>query len=184
MIIKQQGMLLYELLIVLTLIGMMATFSLPSLFSTYRHSKSNNLKMQLAHALSLTKRKAALMHNTIAFCIGNHHNCFESPNNVGLLFKDTFGDGVLHHKNQLIDAIMLPDYSGELHFRTFPKYRQSLLFHGETWVESDNGTFWFCPNKNKKPIWGITINRFAMIHELQPNNNDDIIDSSGKALPC
>lgn len=179
-----QGMSLFELLIVLALIGMLAVISVPSLLTLHQNEQGNELKSQLKHALMLTKTEAIATHDTLAFCMGHDNTCASAPITSGLIYTDIFHDGILHDNNQLRGNITFPTFHGELHFRSFPHYRSALLFKARDWVESDNGTFWLCLKKGGKPQWGITINRFAMIHDLTANAKGDILDARGQALMC
>lgn len=181
---SSQGMSLFELLIVLALIGILAVVSVPSLLTLQHNEQSNELKSQLIHALMLTKAETMATHDTLAFCVGHDNKCASKPITSGLLYADIFHDGILHDNKQILSHITFPAFQGALHFRSFPHYRSALLFKGRDWVESDNGTFWLCLNKSGKPQWGITINRFAMIHDLTANAKGDILDAKGQALTC
>jgi len=178
----QKGMALSELLIVMMLIAVLAALCSPFLLTMIHNEKSRALKIQLKQAIIFAKQLAITSHDTLAFCVGHDHHCFAKPTTNGLIYVDSFQDGVLHHPAQLKQIIPLPKASGELMLRTFPRYRNAILFHADDRLLSDNGTFWFCANN--KPVWAITINRIAAINEVAPNNAGTILDHQGRPLEC
>jgi Tfp pilus assembly protein FimT len=181
---RSGGFSLYEALIVCVLVAIIAASSLPSLFAAYQHEESEQLKQQLIHALTLAKSRAEMTRETLAFCLAHKTTCFDSQINNAMIYADTFHDGLLHERQQIRAVINLPKFRGQLYFRSFPKYRRSVLFSPAAWVTSDNGTFWLCTKKAGKPSWAISINRLASIHVISPDADGQILDSKGKALVC
>lgn len=184
MLRKEKGLSLYELLIVLMLISMMAAWCLPSFTSFYHREKTQALKTILRNALSLAKKEALLTRDTIAFCLGHGTECFQQPITSALIYTDTFHDALLHDKTQIRSVIALPPINGTLLLRSFPRYRHAIVFKTNDGIDSDNGSIWFCEQKDTHPQWGISINRAAMIHDLTPNAKGDITDAKGQLLRC
>lgn len=183
MLKKQKGFLLVEVIIVLSFIVISISTLIKYLYDFVESEKTKLLKTQLQQTIMLAIKKAAVTKETIAFCLAHEKKCFQKPTTTGLIFEDRYHDGELHHDNQIKTIIRLLPFSGELFYRSYPHYRKSLIFRSNTFVESDNGTFWFC-NKQKKAVFGFSINRYTMIHELKTNKHGEIIDPRGKKLSC
>src|ERR1700733_9692948 len=170
---NKQGSTFYELLIVLILIVVMVSLGHSVLAGFFMQEKSQAFNSSLKRSLLLAKKYAWRLPETIAFCVGHNKQCFAKPLTEALIYTDDYHDGKLHDKKQIKRVVMLPTVSGDLLFRTFPSYRNILLFHAQDGLKSDNGTFWYCPTKQGKPRFGIAINRLAMIHDLIPNKQGD-----------
>lgn len=177
------GFSLVEMLITLSIFGILLSISLPMLKDWLAETESKLLQASMVHILETAREEADIRHVPIALCYGSAVACdaHTTKQTHLILFTNTHEDGVV--KEAALTTLALPT-KGKLHWRFFPANRNYLLFFPASFLRHDNGSFWYCQQKKTKPEWGIVLNQAGRVRVALPDATGKILDSEGKALRC
>ncbi|OGT41992.1 MAG: hypothetical protein A3F42_04305 [Gammaproteobacteria bacterium RIFCSPHIGHO2_12_FULL_37_34] len=182
---KRQGFSFFEILIVLTIIAVFTTISLPLLKRVYDHANGKILQTQLLHSIQFAREEAQIRHMPVALCQSkNNLDCSGNWLDGQLVFVDENKDGVVNSNEQILTTIQTRANRGLLRWRSFPSKRDDLLFLPTGAMRSDNGTFWYCPNTSGLPTWAIVLSKTGRARVAYPNKNGVILDAHGRLLQC
>lgn len=175
---------LLEMLITLSLSAILIAISLPSLKHLYEKSQDDKILSQLFQTIELAKFEAQTKRLSISVCASkNLKNCDGGDWNTGyLVFVDENEDGIVDDEKQIITVRQNIFPHGELHWRSFPIYRQYLHFTAAGLTRSDNGTFWHCHAQSA--VWAVILNKQGRAYTAYPDQQGKIMDDRGKPLPC
>jgi len=177
------GFTLIEALISLTIIAILAAISLPAARDFISHTQEELLQKQLIHVIQLAKHEAIAMHAPVGLCQSdNQSTCSGSWEQGQLIFLDETADGIVHSRQQIISVMQMSVQHGRIKWRSFPRYRQYLLFSPMQWMENENGTFWHC--HADKSVWAMTVSKTGRTQIIYPNKKGEIKDGRGQALNC
>jgi len=166
---------LIELLVVISLLGVLLTISIPFLGNFLQQPQSQVVQSQLLHALRLA-RNEAIARNSMVSVIRNDEGW--------LVFKDPQAAGVVQDKTAVLAVMQSPMLGGKLHFRAFPVGRHSLQFSPSGEMQNENATFWYCARGATSPEWAVVINRLGRVRVAYPDKRGMIMDSKGNKLLC
>lgn len=180
-----QGLSLWEMLIALVVIIVLAQFALPPLGHLLEKEKGSILLMELREAIQSTQQLARNRHEIISFCHSENHMACDHhwQGSAWLIFSDNYLDGVVH-ANSFVKNITQKLIHGKLKFHAFPAGRPFLRFLPSGFTDANNGTFWYCPEQSNKVIWAIMVNKAGRARVTYPDASGAIIDSRGRRLEC
>lgn len=153
---KSFGFSLIELLTSLSIIAILMAISFPALRNFSSRTQDEILQQQLLQSIEFAKREAIARHASVALCqTNNQQTC-----------SGNFADGqmiYIEDEKQILSIRQSSSKHGVIHFRSYPDYRQYLLFLSTGWV-TDNASFWHC--HKKKPIWAIAISKTGRVRVI------------------
>ena len=181
----QYAVTLIEILIVLSIIAIFFAMSLPSVNNFFDRKKEAILQAQLLRAIQMTYQLADVEHFSVSLCPSkNHFTCSQNWLDGLLIFVDEEEDGIVHDQKQIFSVIQTDAQHGKLYFRSFPFYRRYLLFSSKEWIQSNNGTFWYCHQGESLPRWAIMINRSGRAKVVERDQEGMVRETTGKPLKC
>lgn len=175
------GYTLMEAMIVLAIVSMIATFSLPGLTEYYTESSAHVIETQIVQLLHRAIKESQTRHLSMGICMGDEKGqCLSAQTNHLILFIDSDLDGQIHDPQQLIQVLDLSESIGKLNWRSYPHYRNYLLFTSGN-DEDDNATFWFCQKGQSMPTFVIKLNKVGMISvsNSKKSNDKDLVIKAG-----
>ncbi len=152
------GYSLIEVMLVLAISMVLAYWVMPGMSAWFNRTNNEVLKAQLTQAIYFAQAES-------------HHRY--TP--VGLRIEDGKGLSVfLEKNNQVIRHLPLHQQGGKLHLRSFPYYRDYLLFLPDGLVDNDNATLWYCYRHAASPAFALTLSKSGVVHAV----------ALGKELTC
>lgn len=184
-IAAQQAYTLIETLITLSIITILASLTLPQLKYFTERSSDNLQLQQLTHIIQLAQQESSSLHSPVIICKSKDGaTCSGTWSQGQLIFIDSYQDGKIHDKQQLVLANQTPSLHGMLNWRAFPFYNEDIRFQATTLIQHTNGTFWYCHSSERKPVWALTLSKSGRVHAEYPNKDGEIVDGLGKPLNC
>jgi len=171
-----QAFTLMETLVVLAIVGIILAMSLPVLRHFYQRTDADMMRLTLLRAIDFAEQEARARHTSVVLRKSSH--------NGWLLFVDSDEDGVLHDKAAIIEIIQNRQRAGNIYFRSFPFYRDFLLFPAAGLTAYDNATFWYCNMGDDAPVWAVSMSKTGETHTRYPEADGTMKDSSGNVLAC
>ncbi|OGT35457.1 MAG: hypothetical protein A3F11_01645 [Gammaproteobacteria bacterium RIFCSPHIGHO2_12_FULL_37_14] len=182
---QRLGFSLFEIVIVLAIVAVFATISLPLLKRVYDYTNGKILQSQLLHTIQFARQEAQTRGLPVALCQSNDSaGCSGNWLDGQLVFVDQNKDGTLNDNEQILTTIQTRMNRGLLHWRSFSSQRNDLLFLPTGAMRNDNGTFWYCPDSNGLPTWAIILSKTGRARVSYPNENGVILDARGKPFQC
>jgi type IV fimbrial biogenesis protein FimT len=177
------GYTLLEILIVLSLFSVIASFALPAISQLLQDANENAVRLQLIKSISDARLQSIYRHATISLCAANEsQQCGTASPNQLVIFLNPAQESHINNKEQIIAYARLMHHAGSLHWRAYPKYRDYLLFYNDEFPLNDNATIWDCHQSSR--FWAITLSQMGQTQILLPNKSGEILDAHGKPLPC
>ncbi len=170
------GFTIFEMLIALVIIGIALALSFPELRHFYQRADADMIRLTLLRAIDFAEQEARARHTSVVLR--------KSSNNGWLIFADSDEDGVVHDKDAIIQIIQNRQRAGNIYFRSFPFYRDFLLFPATGLTAYDNATFWYCNNGDDAPVWAVSMSKTGKTHTRYPDADGTMKDSSGNVLGC
>lgn len=185
-VLRRIGFSLFESLIVLAIVSVFATISLPLLKRIYNYANEKILQSQLLHTIQFARQEAQIRQLPVALCQSSDNvECSGNWLDGQLVFVDENKDGMVNDNEQILTTIQTRANRGLLRWRSFPaKRNDDLLFLPTGGMRSDNGTFWYCPDTSGLPKWAIVLSKAGRARVTYPNKNGVILDATGNSLQC
>jgi type IV fimbrial biogenesis protein FimT len=182
--IKHNGFTFIEMITAILLIAVVANFTWPYLRHLYDEHEDDLMQISLLNTIQYAQRTALQTGAAVSICGSQTgDSCDEGWEHSQLVFFDQENRGDVVGKSRVLFTNEFPSHQGQLHWRSFPRYRTDLHFYGQGTL-SDNGTFWYCHNADANPSWAIVINQAGKSRVLHPNQQGSIIQENGHALSC
>lgn len=170
-----RGFTLFELLITLVIVVIIATFSIQAVNAFWQKAEGDIVRRGILTALDLARVTAMTQHEIVSVCKSADQ----------LTCGGSWQQGLITKINQkLLYAIDFTNNFGIVLSRFFPRGREVLSYLPTGQSEIQNGTFWYCVKNKKYPSWAIVLNRTSRAREVFPNENGLIVDSHGEILVC
>ena len=154
----RRGYSLIECLVVLAIIAILAAIGLPALRGYLQRTHDQLIQQQLVQVVRFAQQTADA--RGIALGVTRRADAL-------LVFVDTNKDVIYRSHLNL--------YAGELFWRTYPFYRNYLVFNPRPSSVIDNGVLWYCRAKQHQPVWAVMVKcklfirmikvRFAIVEE-------------------
>lgn len=182
---RRYGFSLFEVLIVIAIVAIFATISLPFLKKIYDYSNEKILQTQLLHIIQFARQEAQTRGMPVTLCQSSDKTaCSGNWLDGQLIFVDENKDGVVNTNDQVLSAIQTNSIHGLLRWRSFPSNRNDLLFLPDGEMRNNNGTFWYCPDAGGLPTWAIMLSKTGRARITYPNKNGVILDAEGRPFQC
>ncbi len=172
---KLFGISLLEILMVLFLAAIIAAFSIPSFEKTFEHAKQKTVSESLLSAINFARNEAIVRSGTVTLCHSEDQKTCHGDWSAGYLVL---------MKNQVLFSFQNKKNQDVLHWRAFPYYLDHLEFLASGKPNFQNGTFWYCPEHTKNPVWAIVMNQLGRTRLVYPDDSNVIVDDNGKILTC
>lgn len=186
---KTNGFTLPELLITLTILGIISLLAMPALSALMERERSRSAVHALYHHLKFARASSVEKNRLVTLCASEDRtSCNGSrdwSSQLILVFIDDNGNGKLDGDDQLLQALDFSQHSGTLHWRSFGNKSYLQWYpHGMTHYQS--GNFTYCPaNNDARLARRITLNAAGRVYFSADNNNDGIVEGSdGKNIVC
>jgi len=148
----KSGFTLLEVMIVLVILTIIASFAVPSWRAQLNASEDRALIFELQSAIEFAQHEALINRVSIGIC----------PTKDGLHCEEDWGKELMifnaKHENTVIKHIRLSSMHGKLFWRSYPHYRSFLLM---SLTKNDNGTIWHCHDDAVQ--WAIKLNQMGMM---------------------
>ncbi len=160
------GFSLLEILVVLTIMFIVLAIAIPSERIFLTNAKVDVMRLQLQRAIQLARIEAITRGEIITLC--------------GSLDKNTcsnhWEEGYIILANaKIIDIFYSIANQGQLHWRAFSSHQsQQLQYLPSGLSNSENGTFWYCLPKEKKPRWAIIISQSGRARQVDFGKEDEL----------
>ncbi|MDR2212297.1 MAG: GspH/FimT family protein [Pseudomonadales bacterium] len=183
-----RGYTLLELLVVLTLLGLLLTLGLPDLRRWQREAQSEALLVELGRLLAEARGTAVTQGVPVTLCSSiTPPLCDAAWQRQALLFTDHDGDRVFDRTD---GDLMLrhwtpPEAQGRLLLSNFPA-RPSLQFLPTGFTSGESGNFTWCPpNAEPSAIRQLIFTRSGRTRMALDTNGDGIREGAdGQPLSC
>ena len=152
---KSIGFTLMEVLLVITLIGMIAAFAIPSYQSFYEKQNAELTKMQLLRAIEFARSSALIQQEPVTLCGSSDLETCSGQWEKCLLIKT---------KNKILFSFQSPALKGKIQWRAFPNLKPDLIFLADGFSATENGTFNYYEKNSPNPLWAISINQAGRAH--------------------
>lgn len=181
---KQVAYSLLEVLVVLAIFALIASFSLPTFNYFSRSVYANLLKTQLWSAIQFAKQQSRIRCMPISLCHSkNSMDCNGDWLDSLLIFVDEKNLSYPKQKKDILLMFKPITHQGSLQWQSFP-HKSYLVFSPGEHDEANNGTFWYCLPGEKYPLWAIAINRAHRERIIYPNKAGHIKNAKGEILAC
>ena len=182
---KTQGFTLFELLIGIAIVGILATIAAPSLSTLLVQNRVDNEISQLQRLLVQTRNSAINKSNVVTICpLNNANTCQNSWKGEITIFTDIDDDGVFEPNNNE-ELIHVREANTNDDTLVFPFTRIS---YQPTGILSGvfNGTFSYCPDGFGEFSRGVIVSRSTgRIYTSQDTNGDGTDeDRAGTDITC
>lgn len=182
---KQQGLTLVELIVVISVSGILLTLAAPSMTEFVTRNSVTTRINQLVHTIHMARQSAIFRNRIVTLCRSdNGTNCQGQWHEGMLLFVDSNNDRTLDEDEELIYRFPALRDGDLLFWRAF-RNRQYLLMTPRGFTAYQNGTFTYCPKEGLEYAKAIIINAAGRL-KLSKDKNADGIDegANGRPLRC
>jgi type IV fimbrial biogenesis protein FimT len=154
------------------LIVILMAFTVPNQTFLIQKTNAQVSSAELLRAIQLARSEAILREETVSLCKSDNQQTCSGAWESGYIITT---------KNQLLFAFR-NNLRGKIHWRAFPAGREDLQFNALGAPNSENGTFWFCPDKN--PAWAIMLSKSGRVRISFPDKSGTIKDDKGEVITC
>lgn len=180
-----QGATLLETLLALAILAILFSCASPWLNDFYQTTSEEILQYDLLQFIKLAQQAAEANHVPIAICKSkNQVTCKGEWLDGLILFVNENRDGVVAHQEKILYVKQFRGLKGTLNFRSFPFYRDYLLFLPNGLKQTDNSLFWYCRYSKSEPSFAIALAKSGRVRILKPEKTGGIYDVHGKKLQC
>lgn len=183
---KQVGLSLVNLLITLSILGIITSFAIPGFSALINQQKAVSTINQLIGTLQFARLSALERGKTITLCPkANNTECGKDWSQGIIVFEDLNKNGVLEPSEQLIRVAQFIPQGARLKWVSFGS-NNYLRYANDGSTINQNGSFTFCPSNNDNLYARvIIINRSGRPRRGQDSNHNGITETaSGKDVSC
>ena len=174
-----------EAIISLTILAILGSITVSNLNHLATRTRDEALRTALVQLLNHARRQADILQRPITLCkSADQQHCGGKWSDSLLLFVDDAEDGVVHETSQILSVTQQNLLRGELHARFFPVIREYMQFHPLVSAGQDNGSFWYCHEGARLPVWAVVVNKVGGVRVVVPDGGGEIKDGKGNILYC
>ena len=172
-----KGFSLIEILSTLALILIIASFTWQTFSRFFFISKQQTIKAEIKSLLYYAHQEAYANDSPVAFCYYTKTgSCSDTPTQQLAVVR--MAD--VHHP---FSQVTIPA-SLAVYFKSYPIYRQHLIFLPGVHGNNDNATLWLCSKKSVIPYWVLTLSQVGKMQMLKPHADGLFYNSQGKLISC
>ena len=146
---KLSGFTLFELMISITVLGILATVSLPNLSAMLQNNAGETVLNDVARTMSMARASAVVQGHTITMCRSiDNKACNGEWHNGILVFLDRNGNRIVDTNDEIIHVTSFANIPGTLKLSSFPS-KQYLQFTPAGVINNQTGNFTWCPADHK-----------------------------------
>jgi type IV fimbrial biogenesis protein FimT len=182
---NKKGFTLIELMVVLSIIGILTSLALPSFESFIRKQESSGQINHLYTSLYLARSEAVKRNQTVTICKSStKSHCGGDWSDGWLMFEDINNNGSFDLGESLITTGQLKT-GYTLRWSAFGS-TSYIRFDKNGMTASHNGTFKLCPaDKDDRFASAVIVSKTARIRISQDSNQNGIKeDAAGNELSC
>ena len=183
---RQSGINLLEMLIVLSITGILASIALPDLGKMLSRYEGEKIMNSLARAIAFARAQAVEQGAMITFCRSSDGlKCKGSWHEGAIIFTDYNADRIINYNDQILLHTPAVKTQGTLKFRAFQN-KQYLQLTPLGFTNYQNGNFTWCPeDKDPRQARQLIISYTGRTRLAVDSNNDGIRENaSGKNISC
>jgi prepilin-type N-terminal cleavage/methylation domain-containing protein len=158
---------LVELLVVLFIVGLLASIALPAFKNLYLTSQSQSIRDQINDAFLFAAQESETRQLPVILEL-------TSPHELKIYIKNS---------NKILRKIELTSQQGYLIARIFPKTQTYFEMNNADDVYNHDGTLLHCNNAASLD-WAIIVSVTGQVRIAMPDSSGKIIDSHGRILGC
>lgn len=173
--VYDNGFSLLEILVTFLIALILLTITIPSQKFLLTRSTADVMRLQLLHAINLTRHEAMMRREIVTLCqSSNQQTCFGH-------WQEGY---IILAKERVIYSFLNAANQGELYWRAFPKNQIQLHYLPSGALMAENGTFWYCLPAAKRPSWAIVLSQSGRAREVVPNQQGEVIVDTDKKMYC
>lgn len=181
--IAMRAFTLLEVLITLSIIGILLVITIPIGTSYLEHAQDQVIQQQLMRDIHQALNKSQMHRVAFGLCFSQQQTKCDGTGPYQLLFQDLNEDGTINDA-QLISCSTMSLHHGRLHLRSYPRYRHYLQFLSQGFKSNDNASIWYCREGRRLASWAVVLNQTGGMRILMPDKNGEIRDTQKKLLSC
>jgi type IV fimbrial biogenesis protein FimT len=171
---RDLGFTLFELLITLFIISLLAIFSFPSFSNLFQKNTADALSAELLSAIQFARQEAITRGEKIILCKSDNKKICSGEWRDGFIVKSS---------DEVLQIFQPTNMEGDLFWRA-KLGMTDLEFFPDGFSKDENGTFWYCEKNAENPVWAIALNQLARARKILPNKDGEILDGKGERLSC
>ncbi|NNM59822.1 MAG: prepilin-type N-terminal cleavage/methylation domain-containing protein [Legionellales bacterium] len=181
---KKNGFSLIELLIALSIIGIVLAFSLPQIVNYTEQTHADTRIIQLYNVLTFARNHALASNMDVILCpSANLQTCGGNWSGNLIVFSDTNKDNK-HNMDEPVLRVLEPNIKGSLTWKAFGSANY-LKFVPYGFSNQQNGTFIYCsPSHQFTLSRGIIMNKSGRARFAEITDEGGIIDANGQEIRC
>ncbi|MDA1369457.1 MAG: GspH/FimT family pseudopilin [Proteobacteria bacterium] len=183
---RYRGFTLIELLIVMFVMALLASVSLPDFSAMLENKRSDTTIKRLAQGIEFARVSAITTGSLVTLCRSSDGTeCGGNWQEGILIFTDSNGDRVINHQDRILRHLTFAGLPGTLRWRAFQN-RQYLQITSQGFTRYQNGNFTYCPSPNQLQFARqLIINRSARVRFAMDSDGDGFReDSRGRRIDC
>lgn len=180
---KYQAFTLLELCIVILIVSVIAVLSLPSYRYLLDVSQQQVAQAEILRMIQLAQKTALAKHLPVIICKSKDYlHCNGSWQDGEIVVVHTEAADAAIDPQQIIYS-ELPRHI--LHWRSYPRYRNYIMFMPEGLLASDNASFWYCRDVQSAPAFAIVLSKSGRTRVLHPDHEGHIrVKDNQRDLSC
>ena len=186
--LHKKGFTLLELLMVLAILSLLLTVSIPSLRQTLERHRGNAILRQLASSIAFARNSAIKSGLWVTLCPSQEGLQCDQPGDWldgYIVFLDPERNRRMEKDDQLLLRVSQDIPDGSLSWRAFQN-KPYLQFTPLGLIAGQSGSFTWCPADHNPALAGqLIINNVGRLRQAIDSDGDGISeDSQGKPLQC
>jgi len=175
---------LLEFIIVLSVAGILAGFTVPRFNKIIATSQVNALQAKLQSAIYLARSTAVSQKETIAFCPYAKAGCSKNWSNGAMIFTDKNNNQLIDNDDILLETISLYSKNFDVNWRA--SAGRKFLRFSPSGMAKEFGRFTLCYKNNDLSLArSLVINRQGRLRAYRDRNHDGIVeDVNGRQADC
>lgn len=179
------GFTLVELLIVITLIGLIATFAIPSMDKLLSKSHRHSAVSDMVTLINLTRNTAIMEQRTVTMCpLGQTNRCIDHWNTLPItVFRDPDANRELAHED---DIVRVKNLANGGTWKANNANRSYFRFFSSGMASYAIGNMIWCPENGDSFVAAqVVINMGGRPRLSEDRNGDGMLeDANGNTVVC
>lgn len=163
-----RGFTLIEILITLSIMALVATFTLPAFKKMYLSAQSASLRDQINDAFLFASTEANAKNQSIVLDL-------TSPRELTVFINES---------HVVLRTVTASTQQGYMIARIFPKNQSYFEMNPSGEMADHDGTLIHCHDGGIAPDWAVMVSVFGAVRVALPDAHGNIIDSHGKRITC